>query len=93
LAGDIKKMVTSFQQQKPKLSVLMVNLLAGHANGKQIKEMAKDRYVSYSSATQTVAEAKKRLNARSLAHAVVRAQGLGFLSFPTGSDLYVYPLN
>ena len=78
--------------QRPKLSVLMVTLLAGHANGKQVKEMAKERYVSYSSATQTVAEAKKRLQARSLAHAIVRAQGLGFISQPTGAELHVYPL-
>lgn len=77
---------------RPKLSPLMLTLLAGYANGKQVKEMAKDRYVSYSSATQTVAEAKKRLHARSLAHAIVRAQGLGFLSHPTGPDLYVFPI-
>lgn len=70
----------------------MINLLAGHANGKQVKEMAKERYVSYSSATQTVAEAKKRLEARSLAHAVVRAQGFGMLSAPTGANLFVFPL-
>lgn len=77
---------------KPKLSNLMVTLLIGHANGKQVKEMAKERYVSYSSATQTIAEAKRRLEARSLAHAVVRAQGVGYLSFPTGPDLLVYPV-
>lgn len=87
---DSKTMATVLQ--RPKLSVLMVTLLAGHANGKQVKEMAKERYVSYSSATQTVAEAKKRLQARSLAHAIVRAQGLGFLSQPTGSDMHVFPL-
>lgn len=78
--------------QKPKLSLLMLTLLAGHANGKQVKEMAKERYVSYSSATQTVAEAKKRLQARSLAHAIVRAQGMSFLSQPTGPDMHVFPL-
>lgn len=78
--------------QRPKLSSLMVTLLAGHANGKQVKEMAKERYVSYSSATQTVAEAKKRLEARSLAHAIVRAQAMGFLSHPTGADMHVFPL-
>lgn len=77
---------------KPKLSNLMVTLLMGHANGKQVKEMAKERYVSYSSATQTIAEAKRRLEARSLAHAVIRAQGVGYLSFPTGPDLLVYPI-
>lgn len=71
----------------------MLTLLAGHANGKQVKEMAKERYVSYSSATQTVAEAKRRLEARSLAHAVIRAQGMGYLSFPTGADLFVFPTN
>ena len=87
---DFKTMATVLQ--RPKLSVLMVTLLAGHANGKQVKEMAKERYVSYSSATQTVAEAKKRLQARSLAHAIVRAQGLGFISQPTGAELHVYPL-
>jgi DNA-binding NarL/FixJ family response regulator len=74
---------------RPKLSNLMVTLLVGHANGKQVKEMAKERYVSYSSATQTIAEAKRRLEARSLAHAVIRAQGVGYLSFPTGPDLLV----
>lgn len=78
---------------RPKLSNLMVTLLMGHANGKQVKEMAKERYVSYSSATQTIAEAKRRLEARSLAHAVIRAQGVGYLSFPTGPDLKVYSLS
>lgn len=77
---------------KPKLSNLMVTLLMGHANGKQVKEMAKERYVSYSSATQTIAEAKRRLDARSLAHAVIRAQGVGYLSFPTGPNLFVFPI-
>ena len=78
---------------RPKLSNLMVTLLVGHANGKQVKEMAKERYVSYSSATQTIAEAKRRLEARSLAHAVIRAQGVGYLSFPTGPDLLVCSMN
>jgi DNA-binding NarL/FixJ family response regulator len=67
----------------------MVNLLIGHANGKQVKELAKERYVSYSSATQTVAEAKKRLDARSLAHAIVRAQAFSFISGPTGPEMHV----
>lgn len=78
--------------QRPKLSPLMVNLLVGHANGKQVKELAKERYVSYSSATQTVAEAKKRLDARSLAHAIVKAQGFNFISGPTGPEMHVVSL-
>lgn len=90
MGGDFRTMATTIQ--RPKLSPLMVNLLAGHANGKQVKEMARDRYVSYSSATQTVAEAKKRLGARSLAHAIVKAQAFGFLSHPTGSEMFVYSL-
>jgi len=64
----------------------MQQLLVGYGNGKQLKEMAQERYVSYSTATQAVGEAKKRLKARNLAQAVVKAQGLGFISFPTGSD-------
>lgn len=74
---------------KPQLSPLMIHLLMGHANGKQLKEMAKERYVSYSTATNTIYEAKKRLSARNLAQCVIKAQGLGYLSHPTGPELNV----
>lgn len=74
----------------PKLSPLMIQLLCGHANGKQLKEMARERYVSYSTATNTVYEAKKRLKANNLAQCVVKAQGFGYLSHPTGPDLTVF---
>jgi len=74
---------------KPQLSPLMVNLLMGHANGKQLKEMAKERYVSYSTATNTIYDAKKRLNAKNLAQCVIKAQGYGYLSHPTGPELTV----
>jgi DNA-binding NarL/FixJ family response regulator len=70
----------------------MQTLLVGHANGKQLKEMAQERYVSYSTATQAVSEAKRRLKARNLAQAVIRAQGMGFISTPTGPDLLVFSL-
>lgn len=74
---------------RPQLSPLMIHLLMGHANGKQLKEMAKERYVSYSTATNTIYEAKKRLGARNLAECVVKAQGHSYLSHPTGPDLHV----
>lgn len=74
---------------KPQLSPLMIHLLAGHANGKQLKEMAKERYVSYSTATNTIYEAKKRLSAKNLAQCVIKAQGYGYISHPTGSELHV----
>lgn len=77
-------------QDQTKLSPLMVKLLAGHANGKQLKEMAKEQYVSYSTATNTIYEAKKRLNATNLAQCIVKAQHLGFLSHPTGADSEVF---
>ena len=79
-------------RNRPLLSPLMVTLLIGHANGKQLKEMAQERYVSYSTATQAVGEAKKRLKAKNLAHAVIKAQGMGFISGPTGIDLNVVAL-
>jgi DNA-binding NarL/FixJ family response regulator len=69
----------------------MQALLVGYANGRQLKELASDRFISYSTATQTVSEAKRRLQARNLAQAVVRAQGLGFISGPTGPNLLVFP--
>lgn len=81
-----------FTQSKTNLSPLMVHLLTGHANGKQLKEMAKERYVSYSTATNTVYEAKKRLQAKNLAQCVVKAQGLGYISLATGPDLRVCSL-
>lgn len=69
----------------------MRQLLAGYANGSELKEQARERYISYSTATNTVREAKRRLGARNLAQAIVRAQGLGYLSHPTGSELHVFP--
>ena len=80
------------KKQRPLLSPLMQTLLAGYANGSQLKEMAEDRYVSYSTATNTVYEAKKRLKATNLANAVVKAMGKGYLSHPTGPDLQVFPV-
>jgi len=80
------------RKPRPLLSPLMQNLLAGYANGQQLKEMAADKYVSYSTATNTVYEAKKRLGAKNLAQAVVKAMGQGYLSHPTGNDLQVFPI-
>jgi DNA-binding NarL/FixJ family response regulator len=68
----------------------MLNLLCGHANGKQLKKLAKERYVSYSTATNTIYEVKKRLNATNLAQCVIKAQGLGYLSHPTGPNLMIF---
>lgn len=80
-------------RERPLLSPLMGRLLAGVANGKQLKEMATEYFVSYSTATNTVHEAKKRLKAKHLAHAVIRAHGLGYLSHPTGPDFTVFPIS
>lgn len=78
-------------KERPLLSPLMKTLLAGYANGNQLKEMAQQRYVSYSTATNTVYEAKRRLGAKNLAQAVVKAMGKGYLSQPTGPDSQVFP--
>lgn len=78
-------------RNRPLLSPLMQRLLAGVANGKQLKTMASEQFVSYSTATNTVHEAKKRLKAKHLAHAVMVAHGLGYLSHPTGADMMVIP--
>ena len=69
----------------------MCQLLAGVANGKEVKELAADRYVSSSSAYNTVNEAKSRLRAQTLSRAIVVAMGKGYLSFPTGPDQLVFP--
>jgi DNA-binding NarL/FixJ family response regulator len=79
------------RKERPLLSPLMQTLLSGYANGAQLKEMAADKYVSYSTATNTVYEAKRRLGAKNLAQAVVKAMGKGYLSVPTGAELQVFP--
>lgn len=85
-------MARPISEQKIRLSPLMVQLLVGCANGKQLKEIAKERYISYSTATNSVATAKERLSANSISHAVVLAMGVGYLSHPTGPDLQVMAL-
>lgn len=84
-------MAQTVRKPRPLLSPLMQQLLAGYANGRQLKEMAADRYVSYSTATNTVYEAKKRLEASNLAQAVVKAIAKGYLSHPTGAEMFVFP--
>jgi len=78
--------------REPQLTPLMLQLVAAYASGKDLQEIADERFVSYSSASQTVGEAKKRLGARHLAHCVVLAQAYGLLSHPTGPDHVVLPL-
>lgn len=78
---------------KIKLSPLMVTLLVEHGNGKQLKEIAKERYVSYSTATNTIYTAKQRLGAKHLAQCIVKAQALGYISFPTGPDMHLINLS
>lgn len=78
--------------RKFKLTPLMLNLLAGYANGKQLKEIAKERYISYSTATNSVHEAKKRTQSNNIANCIIKAQGVGYLSHPTGPDHLVFVL-
>lgn len=70
----------------------MRELLAGVANGERLQLMADQRYISFSAVYNNLAEAKMRLGARTLPHAVVLAIGKGFLSLPTGPDMQVFPL-
>jgi DNA-binding NarL/FixJ family response regulator len=70
----------------------MRELLAGVGNGERLQEMADSRYISFSAVHNHLHEAKRRLEAKSLAHAVVLAIGKGYLSLPTGADQRVFPL-
>lgn len=79
--------------KKPVLSPLMKILLAGCANGKTLKELAEESYVSYSNATNTIDKAKDRLDAATLTQAVVKAMSRGYISHPTGADLSVFPIH
>lgn len=78
-------------RERPILTPVMQRLLAAMANGRQLKEVAAESFISYSTATNTIHEAKKRLKARHIPQAVIRAHGLGYLSHPTGPDLTVFP--
>lgn len=77
---------------EPRLSPRMRELLAGVANGERLQHMADQRYISFSAVHNHLHEAKSRLDAKTLANAVVLAIGKGYLSLPTGPDLQVFPL-
>lgn len=79
-------------KEKPLLSPLMKVLLSGCANGKTLRELSEESYVSYSNATNTIDKAKDRLDASTLTQAVVKAMARGYISQPTGASLVVFPM-
>lgn len=69
----------------------MVTFLAAHASGKTVTAIAMERHYAYSTVQNTLAEAKDRLHASTLAAACIRAYDMGYLTGPTGPDLEVFP--
>ena len=72
---------------------MMVEILAQHASGYRLKEIAGRVYLSYPRVTGIAGEAKRELGVKTLAGAVLRAHKLGYLSHPTGPELRVFPLD
>ena len=64
------------------LTPRMVEILARHASGLNMRQVAAEMFLSYSSVANTVQEIRKRLKANTLAACVIRAYNLGYLTLP-----------
>ena len=71
----------------------MLSILARHASGLSLKDVASEIYVSYSAVTNTMYDARKRFNVDSNAALVMRAHSMGLLSHPTGPSQEVFVLD
>lgn len=71
----------------------MTKILALHASGLTLKEVAKKIFVSYSAVTNMMYDARQRMEAETTAELIMRAHDLGYLSHPTGAEHTVFPLN
>lgn len=78
---------------KPLLTASMVKILALHASGKTLKEVAKQIFVSYSAVTNTMYDARERTGTETTAQLVMLAHDLGYLSHPTGPEKLVFATN
>jgi DNA-binding NarL/FixJ family response regulator len=80
-------------RKRPLFTPSMLKILARHASGLSLKDVAREIYVSYSAVTNTMYDARKRVGVDSNAALVIRAHSLGLLSHPTGPDQQVFVLN
>ena len=67
---------------KNQLTPRMADILARHASGLNMRQVATEMFLSYSSVANTVQDIRKRLGANTLAACVIRAHQLGYLSDP-----------
>lgn len=70
----------------------MVSFLAAHASGKTLTAIALEMHYSFSNVRNTLDAAKERLGTKSLVHAVVIAQSMGYLTQATGAEYRVFPI-
>jgi DNA-binding NarL/FixJ family response regulator len=78
-------------RRKPLLTATMTKVLARHASGLTLQDVAKELYLSYSAVTNNMYQARKRLGVSTMAGLVARAHALGYLTTATGPDLAVFP--
>ena len=78
------------RKPRPLLTKTMLKILARHASGLTLKQVAAEIYVSYSAVTNAVYEARKRTGTETIAELVMKAHSLGYLSHPTGPDHQVF---
>lgn len=78
-------------RSRPLLTKTMLKILARHASGLTLKEVASEQYISYSAVTNAMYDARQRMEVGSLAGLVMRAHALGYLSHPTGTEQRVFP--
>jgi len=78
-------------RKKPLITPTQLKILARHASGLSLKEVASECFISYSAVTNYMYDIRFRLGVGSNAAAVMRAHDLGYLTHPTGADHQVFP--
>lgn len=68
--------------RNPVLTPLMARVLARHASGVSLKQIATEIYSSERSVWALSKEIKKRLEAENLTQAALRAHQLGYITLP-----------
>lgn len=80
-------------RKKPLLTPTMLKILARHASGLKLTEVAEEIFISYSAVTNAMLDARRRVGVGTIPALVMQAHALGYLSHPTGPDRQVFPLD
>ena len=80
------------RKEKPPLTKTMLKIIALHASGHSLTEIAKKIYVSYSAVTNIMYDARARTKTATNAQLVMKAHSLDLISGLTNGEVFVLPV-